>query len=109
MAKFIPEKYVETLVIIARIQGFDGTDDYIIYLIKDRLEMFTDTRRDNLDEAFQKYMHNMIIKGKKDVVPNTWKRRAHHNSTITTAAVATDEAVEVEVDDTKNEEDEDLK
>jgi hypothetical protein len=109
MAKFIPEKYVEPLVIIARIQGFDGTDDYIIYLIKDRLEMFTDTRRDNLDEAFQKYMHNMIIKGKKDVVPNTWKRRAHHNSTITTAAVATDEAVEVEVDDTKNEEDEDLK
>ena len=63
----------------------------------------------NLDDAFQKYMHNMIIKGKKDVVPNTWKRRAHHNSTITTAAVATDEAVEVEVDDTKNEEDEDLK
>ena len=109
MAKFIPEKYVEPLVIIARIQGFDGIDDYIIYLIKDRLEMFTDTRRDNLDEAFQKYMHNMIIKGKKDVVPNTWKRRAHHNSTITTAAVATDEAVEVEVDDTKNEEDEDLK
>ena len=101
MAKFIPEKYVEPLVIIARIQGFDGIDDYIIYLIKDRLEMFTDTRRDNLDEAFQKYMHNMIIKGKKDVVPNTWKRRAHHNSTITTAAVATDEAVEVEVDDTK--------
>ena len=109
MAKFIPEKYVEPLVIIARIQGFDGIDDYIIYLIKDRLEMFTDTRRDNLDDAFQKYMHNMIIKGKKDVVPNTWKRRAHHNSTITTAAVATDEAVEVEVDDTKNEEDEDLK
>ncbi len=73
--------------------------------------MFTDTRRDNLDDAFQKYMHNMIIKGKKDVVPNTWKRRAHHNSTITAAAVATDETVEVEgeVDDTKKEEDEDLK
>ena len=51
----------------------------------------------NLDDAFQKYMHNMIIKGKKDVVPNTWKRRAHHNSTITAAAVATDETVEVEV------------
>lgn len=65
MAKFIPEKYVEPLVIIARIQGFDGIDDYIIHLIKDRLEMFTDTRRDNLDDAFQKYMHNMIIKDKK--------------------------------------------
>ena len=68
MAKFIPEKYVEPLVIIARIQGFDGIDDYIIYLIKDRLEMFTDTRRDNLDDAFQKYMHNMIIKDKKKML-----------------------------------------
>ena len=95
MAKFIPEKYVEPLVIVARIQGFDGTDDYIIYLIKDRLEMFTDTRRDNLDEAFQKYMHNMIIKGKKDVVPNTWKRARNSE--------AEDEEVD---DDTKNEEEE---
>jgi hypothetical protein len=79
MAKFIPEKYVEPLVIVARIQGFDGVDDYIIHLIKDRLKMFTDTR-DNLDDAFQKYMHNMI-KGKKDI-PNTWA----HNSTSTAAA-----------------------
>jgi hypothetical protein len=44
IAKIIPEKYVEPLVIIARIQGFDGIDDCIIHLIKDRLEMFTDTR-----------------------------------------------------------------
>jgi hypothetical protein len=51
IAKFIPEKYVEPLVIIARIQGFDGIDDYIIHLIKDRLEMFTDTR-DNLETHF---------------------------------------------------------
>ena len=27
MTKFIPERYVEPLVIIARIQGFDGIDD----------------------------------------------------------------------------------
>lgn len=70
IAKFIPEKYVEPLVIIARIQGLDGIDDYIIQLIKDRLEMFADNSHDNLDDAFQKYMHNMIIGGKKDV-PNT--------------------------------------
>jgi hypothetical protein len=89
MAKFIPEKYVEPLVIIARIQGFDGIDDYIIHLIKDRLEMFTDTR-DYLDDAFQKYMHNMII-GKD--VPNTWVRNS--TSTATT-----------EVKDTKNDDDE---
>jgi hypothetical protein len=74
IAKFIPEKYVEPLVMIARIQGFDGIDDYIIHLIKDRLEMFTDTRHDYLEDAFQKYMHNMI-KDKKDV-PNTWARNS---------------------------------
>jgi hypothetical protein len=68
--KFIPEKYVEPLVIIARIQGFDGIDDYIIHLIKDRLEMFTDNRHhDDLDDTCQQYMCNMII-DKKDV-PNT--------------------------------------
>jgi hypothetical protein len=71
IAKFIPEKYVEPLVIVARIQGFDGIDDYIIHLIKDQLEMFvTDTcSRDNLDVSFQKYMHDMI--GDKKDVPNT--------------------------------------
>ena len=37
-------------------------------MIKDRLEMFSDTR-DNLDDDFQKYMHNMI-KGKD--LPNEW-------------------------------------
>ena len=84
MAKFIPEKYVEPLVIIARIQGFDGIDDYIIHLIKDRLEMFTDTR-DDLKDSFQQYMHNMVI-GKD--VPNTWRT---HNSEAT-----------VQVEDTKN-------
>jgi hypothetical protein len=101
IAKIIPEKYVEPLVIIARIQGFDGIDDYIIHLIKDRLEMFTDTR-DNLDDAFQKYMHNMI-KGKKDV-PNTWAR----NSRTTTETKATTEE-EANDDDTTEEEEEDTK
>ena len=61
MTKFIPERYVEPLVIIARIQGFDGIDDQIIHLIKDRLEMFTDAQRNDLNDAFQQYMYNMII------------------------------------------------
>jgi hypothetical protein len=92
MAKFIPEKYIEPLAIICRIQGFDGIDDYIIHLIKDRLEMFTDTR-DDFDDAFQKYMHNMIIKDKD--VPNIWAHNLKEG---------------VEVKDTKKEdEEEDLK
>jgi hypothetical protein len=100
IAKIIPEKYVEPLVIIARIQGFDGIDDYIIHLIKDRLEMFTDTR-DNLDDAFQKYIHNMI-KGKD--VPNTW---ALHLTTTTETKATTEE--EANDDDTTEEEEEDTK
>ena len=66
--KYLPNKWMEPLTIIARIKGYDGIDDYITELIKDSLEMFTDTR-DELGEDFQKYMHNMI-KGKD--VPNEW-------------------------------------
>ena len=67
-ATFLPNKWIEPLTIIARVKGYDGIDDYILELIKDRVEMFTDTR-DELGEDFQKYMHNMI-KGKD--VPNEW-------------------------------------
>jgi hypothetical protein len=98
MAKFIPEKYVEPLVIIARVQGFDRIDDYIIHLIKDRLEMFTDTR-DDLENAFQQYMHNMII-GKD--VPNTWKRAT---STLSSHSTTTKAEDELDDDTTKEEED----
>ena len=67
-ARFLPEKYLEPLVIIARIKGYNGIDDYILELIQDRVEMFTDTR-DNLNEDFQRYMHNTI---KGNGVPNEW-------------------------------------
>ena len=67
-AKTFPDHFIEPLVIIAKIEGYKGIDDYVIHLIKDRLEMFTDTR-DELGESFQKYMHN-TIKGKD--VPNEW-------------------------------------
>ncbi len=67
IAKILPEKYIEPLVIIARVEGYDSIDDYVLHLIKNRLEMFTDTR-DDLKEEFQEYMHN-IMKG-KDVQMN---------------------------------------
>jgi hypothetical protein len=108
IAKFIPEKYVEPLVIIARILGFDGIDDYIIHLIKDRLEMFADTYRDDLDDSFQEYLHDMII-GKNDV-PDEWtrssptrhNRRDHSTKTTTTEEATKSEGVE---DTNENEED----
>jgi hypothetical protein len=57
IANVISKKYVEPLVIIARIQGFDGIDNYIIHLIKDRIEVFADTsnNNDDLEDSFQKY------------------------------------------------------
>jgi hypothetical protein len=104
MAKFIPEKYIEPIVIIARIQGFDRIDDYIIHLIKDKLEMFADTsNNDDLDNAFQKYIHNMIISDKKDL-PNTWTPN-HRRGDLTTKTTTT-----AKEDDTKKpEEEEDMK
>ena len=55
----LPEKWIEPLVILARVEGYKGIDDYVLNLIKERLEMFTDTR-DELGESFQKYIQDII-------------------------------------------------
>ena len=55
----LPKELVEPLIILAKIKGYDGIDDYVLHLIKDRLEMFTDTR-DELGESFQKYMQDIM-------------------------------------------------
>ena len=67
-AKYLSGKWIEPFTIITRVKGYNGIDEYILELIQDKIEQFTDTR-DNLDDAFQEYMHNMI-KGKD--VPNEW-------------------------------------
>ena len=65
----IPEKWVEALVIISRIQGFDGIDSFVLSLIKDRLEMLVD-ERDGLD--FKKYMQTIEgLEGLTDIEPTT--------------------------------------
>lgn len=58
-AKYLPEKWIEPLTLISRIEGYRGIDEYILELIKDRLEMFADTR-ENLDDDFQKYISNIM-------------------------------------------------
>lgn len=104
IAKFIPEKYIEPLVIVARIQGFDGIADYIIHLIKDRLEMFAEdnsSHHDNdLDNSFQQYMYDMIT-GKKDV-PNTWtpNHRRRDDPTKTTRKESEEERTDDDDDTT---------
>ena len=67
-AKLLPNNWIEPLTIIARVKGYSGIDEYILKLIEDKIDQLTDTR-DNLDDTFQEYMHNMI-KGKD--VPNEW-------------------------------------
>jgi hypothetical protein len=72
-ARFIPEKWIEPLIIIAKIRGYDGIDDYILTLIKGRLQMFVDTADTIEFDEFQEYMHNTIV-GKD--VPNEWVRNS---------------------------------
>ena len=60
-AKYLPSKYIEPLTIIARIKGYDGIDDYILALIRGRLQMFVETGDTIEYEEFQKYMHNTMI------------------------------------------------
>jgi hypothetical protein len=85
-AKYLPNKYIEPLTIIARIKGYDGIDDYILELIRGRLQMFVDTSDTVEYEEFQQYMHNMII-GKD--VPNDWHPRTydHEEEETTTTAI----------------------
>jgi hypothetical protein len=75
-AKLLDSNWIEALTIIARVQNYNSIDELILELIKDRLEMYSDTR-DNLDEDFQKYMHN-TIKGKD--VPNEWASKQEDNA-----------------------------
>jgi len=67
-AKLLNSNWIEPLTIIARVKNYKGIDELILELIKDRLDMFWDTR-DNLDDDLQTYFHN-TIKGKD--VPNEW-------------------------------------
>jgi hypothetical protein len=68
-AKFLEDKWIEPLTIIARIKGYSGIDEYILALIEGRLNMFLETSDTIEFQEFQEYMHNTIV-GKD--VPNEW-------------------------------------
>ena len=72
-AKLLPNKWIEPLIIIAKIRGYNRIDDYILELIKSRLQMFLDTSDTIEFDEFQEYIHNTIV-GKD--VPNEWVRRS---------------------------------
>ena len=65
ISRCIPKEWVEPLTIIAMLKGYDGVDEYVVELIRSRLEMFADSR-DELGEDFQNYMNDIMI-NKKDV------------------------------------------
>jgi hypothetical protein len=104
IAKFIPDKYVEPLVIVARILGFDGIDDYIIYLIKDRLAIYavTSRRDNNLHDSFKEYIHDMMID--RDV-PKVWTPNHSTNPVAEKEDGTTTPNITAEEDDTNEEKD----
>lgn len=63
----VPEVWRIPLTIISHVKGYNGVDEYVLELIRGRLEMFADTR-DELDEYFQDYMKN--IEGLDDTNSN---------------------------------------
>ena len=69
----LPKEWVEPLIIISKIKGYDGIDEYVLEMIRDRLEMFIDTR-DELGEDFKKYMQN--IEGLTDIETTTENKNA---------------------------------
>ena len=54
----IPKHWRVPLIIISYVKGYDGIDDYVLEMIRDRLAMFADTR-DDLGENFQEYMKDI--------------------------------------------------
>ena len=53
----VPKHWRVPLIIISYIKGYN-VDDYVLEMIRDRLEMFIDTR-DELGEDFKKYMQKI--------------------------------------------------
>lgn len=96
--KIFLDNLIEPLTILARIKGYKGIDNYILELIKEEVKMFTDTR-DNLDDDFQKYMHNKI-KGVE--VANPWAPKSKEGK-------EGEDSSELESTTKEEEENEDLK
>jgi hypothetical protein len=60
--KVLPHDLIEPLVIIARIKGFKGVDDYVLHLIEHELESIRDGGQgiDDLGEYVIKYIEKII-------------------------------------------------
>ncbi|HJT83417.1 MAG TPA: hypothetical protein VJ697_02950 [Nitrososphaeraceae archaeon] len=66
----VPEEWKIPLIIISYVKGYDGVDEYVLELLRDRLSMFADTR-DELGEPFMDYMKE--IEGLDDLTNSNEK------------------------------------
>lgn len=60
--KIFPDNLIEPLVILAKIKGYKGIDDYVIHLIEHELESIRDGGQGILDlgEYVMKYIEKVI-------------------------------------------------
>jgi hypothetical protein len=60
--KIFPEHFIEPLVILAKIKGYKGIDDYVLHLIEDELESIKDGGQgiQDLGEYVIKYIARII-------------------------------------------------
>ena len=60
--KIFPDHFIEPLVILAKIKGYKGIDDYVIHLIEDELESIRDGCQgiQDLGEYVIKYISKII-------------------------------------------------
>ena len=62
IARILPDNLMEPLVILAKIKGYKGIDDYVLHLIECELESIRDGGQgiDDLGEYVMKYIEKII-------------------------------------------------
>ena len=67
-AKYLPNKWMEPLTILARIKGYVGIDNYVIHLIELELESIRDGGQgiQDLGEYVMKYIEEVIGPGNEE-------------------------------------------
>ena len=60
IAGVLPDYFVEPLVILAKIKGYKGIDDYVVHLIEHELESIRDGRQGIQD--LENMLYNTLLK-----------------------------------------------
>ena len=70
--KIFPDHFIEPLVILAKIKGYKGIDDYVVHLIEDELESIRDGGQglQDLGEYVIKYIAKILGPDDSSSEPN---------------------------------------